>query len=76
MLLQELKVQIQVIWYHTFSPGPSRPARAKSKVVFPELGGPKSSVILHSKNRTSSLSELLFSEEFSQSLVDAPESPG
>lgn len=31
---------------HTFSPGPSRPARAKSKVVFPELGGPNSSVIL------------------------------
>lgn len=30
----------------TFSPGPSRPARASSKVVFPELGGPKSSVIL------------------------------
>ena len=30
----------------TFSPGPRRPARARSKVVFPELGGPKSSVIL------------------------------
>jgi hypothetical protein len=34
------------VMLQTFSPGPSRPARARSKVVFPELGGPKSSVIL------------------------------
>nr|DAD44791.1 TPA_asm: hypothetical protein HUJ06_003021 [Nelumbo nucifera] len=35
----------------TCKPGPRRPARAKSNVVFPELGGPSSSVNLQSTTR-------------------------
>lgn len=43
---QYVKILSDTEYSHTCKSGPRRPARAKSSVVFPELGGPKSSVNL------------------------------